>query len=111
MQKRSQKSQSLQDKKKQCRKDVGTCDGEVKTKLHRERLGSKNWRKSLRGFAWQKRSWMKKSECCKEKDEAVVHLSPMGALIRPWWSSSSRWEQHKHGSTSMAAHLSSSRGV
>ena len=46
---------------------------------------------------------MKKSETWKRerKDEAVAHLSPTGAAsIQPWWSSSSQWERHRHGSRS-----------
>ena len=46
---------------------------------------------------------MKRPEFCKQEktDEAVVHLNPTDAAsIQLWWSSLSRWEQHKHGSRS-----------
>ena len=46
---------------------------------------------------------MKKSEFCKQekKDGTAVRRNPTdAALIRPRWSTSSRWEQHKHGSRS-----------
>ena len=44
---------------------------------------------------------LNKSKACKlEREDEAVRLNPTGAAIQPWWSSSSRWEQHKHGSRS-----------
>ena len=77
MQKRSQKLQSLQDKKKHCHKDAVAWNAS-ETRLQKRRFRSKNWYKSPRGFIWQRRIWMKKSEFCKpeKKNEAAVRHSP-----------------------------------
>ena len=47
------------------------------TRVQRGRSSSKNWNNSPRGFTRQKRSWMKKSETCKEEtiDETAVRRS------------------------------------
>ena len=66
-------------------------------KLQKERLDFRSWDGRSRSYPWQKRIWMKGSEFCKQAktDEAGVHHSPTDAAsIRPWWSSSSRWERH-----------------
>ena len=51
--------------------------------------------------------------CKQEKTgEAAVHLNPTDAAsIRPWWSSSSRWERHTEGSRSKLCTKSSVKGL
>ena len=115
MQKKISKVAELHDKKRQYQKNVGKWAREVERSRNEieekdaqlQELGRKIQKKHL----WQKRSSMKRSETCKRerKDEAVVHLSPTGAAsIQPWWSSS-RWEQHRHGSRSKLFKRSSAK--
>ena len=113
MQKKSQKLQSLQDKKKYL-KDAGDCEEEMRM-LHEEneerqaRFQARfqaRLRHCLRSRAVVERKqifWKKKSRLCKQerKEEAAVRHCPMGvAIIQPLWGSSSRLDQHRLSNSS-----------
>ena len=102
MQKKSQKLQSLQDKKKYL-KDAGDWEEETRM-LHEENEESQaRFKARFQTLSENSRNCRKESDIlesrpCKQerKEEAAVCHSPTDvASIQQLWSSSSRWEQQR----------------
>ena len=99
MQTRSQKLQSLQDKKQQCQKNVGKWPeehGQLGIVIENSRAKDGRTATKSRRNPWSKRSWIWKSEACwlEMKGEGAAHPNQMGvAWPRPSSTVSSRQEQ------------------
>ena len=100
MQKISQKLHRLQDKKKQCQKDMTKWVGDRWKADSDTQERHAQIDKEMKRHLGRKQSWMKKSESCKKQTRGgtVANCSPPDvASVQPWCSSS-RWEQHRLGS-------------
>ena len=107
MQKKSQTLQSLHDKKRNYLKDAGDGEEEMRTiSEENEEMQARFQARFQKSLAIDERKqvfWKKKVRSCSQgrKEEAAVPDSPMDvALIQPWCSTFSRWEQHRPCSSS-----------
>ena len=109
MQKKCHKLQSFQGKQKQCQKDAGNCNGDM------ERIRDEGAEREVQLQELEQQSQRIHSAEA-ELDEEIRNLQggddrrnscasqSTASLIRPWWSSSSRWEQHKKWQQIQALH-------
>ena len=108
MQKKSQKLKSLRDKQRNHLKTARDCEEKHRSMKsgrkgkHTTRRASEACRKGRATLGkWQQR-WNMRSRTCRQvkREEAAVRRNPMdAALIRPFWSNSSRWEQPRQCSS------------
>ena len=94
MQKRSQKLQSLQDKKRNYIKEACACEEEMRNvfeEVEERRVRLETLSEKSGNCRRQQMIWKTKSRSCKQgnREEAAVRCGPTDvALIQPWWSRS-----------------------
>ena len=111
-QKRSQKLQSLQDKKRNYLKDACACEEEIqklREEMEERQARFRLYQRSRATVGWRQMTWKKGSRFCRQgwKEEAAVRRRQMdAALNQPWWSRSSHLN-----STCRTVHSSPARRV
>ena len=102
-QKRTQKIQSLQDKRRNLQKESWAANkkkcGKSEKKLSGRKSASLSWRTKSTKTEWQMWRWMRSSKGCRleKKQEAVTHRKRLIAVWRRWWNRFSLWERIKQG--------------